>query len=578
VDAAINPDFGQVEADPAVLNLSAFEQFFAERRPFFLEGTGIFSFNLECNDGSCTGLFYSRRVGRGPQLRGLDGYADAATPTSTTILGATKLTGRTRRGLSLGVLDAVTQREQGLGERTVEPQTNYLVARLQQDLRGGNSGVGLMITGVNRAVDEWSDAYVRRDAYAGGLDFRHRFARNTYELSGYVVGSYVAGDTAALNRTQRSPVHNLHRPDGRLRYDPTRTSLAGDAQQISFGKTGGPRTRFNVNYQRFSPGFEINDAGFLRRADQQVQSNWFALRFQEPRHFYRRAQVNFNQWNTFTAGGLRTNLGGNVNANAQFKNFLNGYVGVGAEQLGGALDDRATRGGPAVRRSPTVYTFSGLNGDDRKAWVPWLNFYGRRSDYGRSRYYEVSPGLEFRASSRFSMSVSPRYSVNDDDAQWLENVTDSTAAAIPHYLFARLEQRTASVRTRINLTATPNLSVQLYAEPFISNGRYSKLRELGSARAGDYEQRFVPFSYAASAVDGPADDDPGGFNFKQLRSTSVLRWEYRPGSAIFLVWQQGRDESIDHAGRFDVGRDVHDLFSLRPRNTFLIKGSYWLSL
>ncbi|MDQ8155193.1 MAG: DUF5916 domain-containing protein, partial [Gemmatimonadota bacterium] len=204
LDATINPDFGQVEADPSVLNLTAFEQFYEERRPFFLEGQGIFRYDLNCNDGACSGLFYSRRIGRSPQLGGQ--YYDASNPLNTTILGAAKVTGRLANGLSIGAMDAVTQREVGTSGRTLEPAANYGVLRLQQDLRKGNSGFGVMLTSTDRQLDEWSEAYLRRGARSFGLDFRHRFWKNNYEMSGYLAGSRVEGSSQALDALQRRSV------------------------------------------------------------------------------------------------------------------------------------------------------------------------------------------------------------------------------------------------------------------------------------------------------------------------------------------------------------------------------------
>ncbi|MBW7932858.1 MAG: hypothetical protein H3C62_04445, partial [Gemmatimonadaceae bacterium] len=236
VDATINPDFGQVEADPSVLNLTSFEQFYAERRPFFLEGQGIFRYDLNCNDGTCSGLFYSRRIGRSPQLGSV--YYDASNPMNTTILGAAKLTGRLSNGLSIGVMDAMTQREVGTGGRTIEPAANYGVVRLQQDLRKGNSGIGLMITSTDRQLDRWSEDYLRRSGRVVGVDFRHRFAKNHYQVSGYLAGSRVDGSAAAMDLVQRNGVHNFQRPDASLGYDPTATSMRGATMQLALEKQG----------------------------------------------------------------------------------------------------------------------------------------------------------------------------------------------------------------------------------------------------------------------------------------------------------------------------------------------------
>lgn len=565
VDATVNPDFGQVEADPAVLNLSAFEQFYAERRPFFLEGTGIFRFDMNCSDDVCTGLFYSRRIGRAPQLGDvIDSLGLTSVPAASNIIGAAKLTGRLGNGLSIGVLDAVTQRQQS-GGVTVEPQTHYVVARLEQDLRGGETSIGAMATGMDRDLDPVSEPYLRRAAYTGGIDFRHRFANRTYQLSGYVVGSHVSGSPLAIARTQRSSVHNFQRPDDDLAYDSTRTSLDGAGMQLGLGKQAG-LLRFWTGYSRYSPGLEINDVGFLSRVDQQSYSNWFALLFNTPRAFYRRLQVNFNEWQSFSTSGMRTSLGGNVNANSSLKNLWFAYAGVGID--GPRLCELCTRGGPALRTSPSVQSWSGLTGDPRGAIVPGFSLNFSRGDGGRSRSVGFGPSVTMRSSSRFSVSLSPYYSHNVDDEQWNGNFgvvgSDTT-----HYTVAHLDQQTLSLTTRVDFTATPSLSLQFYAQPFVSAGEYSDWRELSAPRAADRASRFKPFTL---------EGDPGGFNYKQFRSNTVLRWEYRPGSTLFLVWQQGRSQDGLDIGTFRVGRDYRNLFSARPDNTFLLKASYWFSL
>ena len=267
--ATANPDFGQVEADPSVLNLSAFETFFRERRPFFVEGTGLFRLPvncfvvIDCNTGE--GLFYSRRIGRAPQLT--DEYDTEDPPAATAIIGAAKLTGRTSKGLSLGVLDAVTEHVNGgVGNtQTIEPATNYSVARVRQDFRGGESNIGFIGTGVNRSLDMWSDTLLRRSAYVGGFDFFHRFPGKRYQLTGQFNASTVTGTPAEIATTQQDQVHNYQRPDGGLVLDSTRTSLSGYSTEIRFAKFGGEHTTFETAVGRRSPGFEPNDLGFLRR-------------------------------------------------------------------------------------------------------------------------------------------------------------------------------------------------------------------------------------------------------------------------------------------------------------------------
>jgi hypothetical protein len=566
LDGTINPDFGQIEADPAVLNLSAFETFFQERRPFFIEGSGLLSFSVNCyivRDCGSENLFYSRRIGRSPQLSGL--YGDATSPTGTTILGATKLTGRTPSGLSVGVLDAVTGREQGTLDRTLEPTTNYAVVRANQDLGRGETSVGVIGTMVNRSNDSWTRDLLRSSALVGGLDFRHRFHKGQYQVNGSVVGSRVTGSAGAIDATQRSSVHFFQRPDADFGYDPARTSLGGDAEQLRFAKFGGGILRFETSYQRVSPGFEANDLGFLRRADWHSHATWAALNFNKPGPFFRRLSWNFNEWLEWTTAGLPLDRAVNTNVHFELPNSWWVHAGGTLGGLGTVFCDRCARGGPALRTSRYISPWGGLQGDSRWVAVPavWFNYW--RSDDGRSRSYSVSPSLEFRVSSRFTSTLGLGFSRNRDDRQWYGNRLD--AAGLTHYTFAHLEQRTTSIQARINFTATPNLTLQAYAEPFVSKGVYSDVRELADPRATSYLARFQPYT---------AGGEPGGFNFKQFRSNVVVRWEYRPGSALYLVWQQGREDSEPERGTRTLFGDFDRLFAAHPNNTFLIKLSYWL--
>lgn len=554
LDATVNPDFGQVEADPAVLNLGAFEQFFEERRPFFLEGAGMFQF--------ASNMFYSRRVGRAPQLGGA--YYSQDNPLNTTILGAAKITGRTAGGLNVGFIDAVTQRELGSSDRTIEPQTNYLVMRLAQDLRGGNSGVGLMATATNRTLDANTENYLRDGAYAFGIDARHRFWNNNYQISGSAVASHVTGSQEAMWRTQRSAVHQYQRPDGNLDVDSSRTSLSGTRFNVSMGKNGGGITRFNTGVTTVSDGYEVNDAGFQPRADITQNGNWFGLNFVKPTSVYRSLFVNINQWNDFTTAGLHLNSGGNININGELLNQWSFWMGYNVNAIGPSYDDRVTRGGPAVRRNLRQNTWFGFETDGRKPVTYVLQGFAVFKDESGSSEWGVDPSVNFRAGGNVQGSVALNYYQGVNDQQWYNNYPSGGGTA---YTFARLEQTTAGITTRLDYTMTPTLSLQLYAQPFVTAGDYSELKELVNPRAAKYEDRFQP--YAAVT--------PSDFNFKQFRSNTVLRWEYRPGSVLFFVWQQGRSDSRN-PGTFDFARDYGDLFKTRSDNTFLVKASYWFSL
>jgi hypothetical protein len=562
LDGAINPDFGQVEADPGVLNLSAFEQFFAERRPFFLEGSGIFRYDIDCNDGQCTGLFYSRRIGRVPQLRGQ--FGDAASPLQSTISGAAKVTGRLQNGLSVGLLNAVTNRAEGTSDRTIEPLTNYGVMRLQQDLRGGNSGIGVMLTNTTRRLDDWTRDVLRGGAWTGGLDLRHRFAANKYQFSAQLAGSRVTGSAAAIARTQRSNVHLYQRPDAtHLDFDSTRTSMTGTMTQLSLGKQGGGITRFETSAWYLTPGFEINDLGFRTRSDEAGGSAWFALRPNQPFSIFRRGQLNFNAWSTVNTGGLSIGNGGNINANGQFVNFWNGYAGIGINNLITSYSDRDARGGPAVYMPRRLQFWSGIDGDGRQAITPSLNFSGSRRTDGLSSSWNVSTGARVRVGGQLNGSLNVSYGRNIDDQQWVGNFVDG---GVTSYTFARLYQATSSVTMRVNYTLTPTLSVESYLQPFVSVGDFTDWRALDDARSPDVQRRFRPYT---------ARGNPTGFRAGQMRTNNVVRWEYRPGSVLFFVFTQGRDARPENSAEFGVQPIYSNIFDQRPQNVFLIKSSYW---
>jgi uncharacterized protein DUF5916/cellulose/xylan binding protein with CBM9 domain len=571
LNGTVNPDFGQVEADPSVLNLTAFETFFQERRPFFVEGTGIFKFSVDCSQVNCSGegLFYSRRIGRAPQLR--DAYGDDRSPTATRILGATKLTGRLAGGLSVGLMDALTERVSGRADTTIEPQTNYGALRLQQDLNGGRTGFGLLVTNVRRSLDGATDTLLRHDATVAALDARHRFSHNTYEVSASLDYSRVAGTPTAIRYTQESSVHYYQRPDAGLPYDTTRTSLTGDAEEFHFGKVGGKHTGWETSYLRRSPGFEINDLGFLRRADQQSWNNWFGLHFNTPTKMYQRANWNFNWWQYWSARGLPQERAFNTNSHIQLQNRWWVHVGGTIGQLGTTYCDRCMRGGPALRVDRYLAPWFGFEGDDRHRLAPMLFFNYWRGDGGRSHSLNSNGMLMIRASSRFQPSLGFDYTVNHDDSQWYGNFADTLTPGLIHYTVATLAQKTLGLTARMDYTVSPTLTVQVYAQPFVSKGTYTTVRELADPRAATYGGRYQPYG------DTAVTNNPGGFNYKQFNSNVVVRWEYRPGSTLFVVWTQGRQRGLGAEGGRSFSGDMRDLFDLHPDNTFLVKASYWIN-
>jgi hypothetical protein len=558
LDGTINPDFGQVEADPAQLNLTAFETFFQERRPFFLEGMSIFQFGQDPEQ-----LFYSRRIGRAPQLSSLapDGVD---VPGASRILGAAKLTGRVAGGTSLGVLTAMTDRTVA-GGTAIEPRTTYGLARATRDLRKGESAVGVMATAVDRSLSAGESPFLRRGAYAGGIDGRHRFGGGRYEVTGSIAASSVRGSASAIARTQRSSVHEFQRPDDDLVVDTTRTSLDGTSFRVMAKKVAG-LVRGTASYQRTTSGYETNDFGFLARADEQIVNTNLRFLPAKPVGPWRNASLEFYGQHHFTTAGLLTG--------AMYEAYASGFLQSGAyasidswvENAGAVYCDRCARGGPALRVSPSYNTLINLAADPKRRVSPQFAAIYTLADDGRSLLWRVRPYVIVRPSTRMGFELGTRYQYNRDNTQWVANVgvigADST-----HYLFGRLHQDLLSFTGRLDITIRPTMSLQLYAEPFVTAGHFTNVREIASPRARSYEARFRP--YAGT----PPDAD---FNEKSFHSSVVARWEYRPGSTLFVVWTQGRDQGDRDVGSFSASRDYRNLFAARPENVFLVKAAYWV--
>lgn len=565
--STLNPDFGQVEADPAVVNLTAFETFYQERRPFFVEGSGNLQFDLDCNDGRCTGLFYSRRIGRRP--RGTPDTPDgghAASPALTTIIGAAKLTGRAG-AFAIGALNAVTGEEEAQlangpsrWTQTVEPLTNFTVVQAKREWRN-QSSLGFAFTNTARRLSQ-DVSFLPSNATTGGVNWDWRMKDPRFSVTGYWAGSSVRGSAEAIDEVQRSAVHDYQRPDADyLKYDPTSTSLNGHAGSVGFQKIGGAKVRFSFNGSYKTPGFDVNDVGYVRRADEIMQSAWVQLRWDTPTTLYRNVSLNFNQWAGWNFGGDSRFKGANVNAHIALTS--NWSIGSGLNIEGAGVDDRSTRGGPALRSKRGGNIFYYVQTDGRKAVNGvWQGFVFR--DEAGDTTWGLDPEITYRPTAFLAVSGGVHFERGNEDSQWIENVTDGAST---HYVFGRIRQTTVGLTARFNYTVTPNLTLQVYAQPFVSAGAYSNVKEVVKPRAGRFADQFAAYAYS-----GEPD-----FNYRSFRMTNVLRWEYKPGSALYIVWQQVREDSVS-TGAFRFQPDLNDLFGLPATNVFLVKFSYWLNL
>ncbi len=605
LNAAVNPDFGQVEVDPAVVNLGDAETYYEERRPFFVEDATIFRFGQEGLSSNWNFnwmdplLFYSRRVGRAPQL-GIEGDPDFVDrPDHSTILGAAKVSGKIGN-TSVGALTAFTARERAQlatgdqrRDQVVEPFTNYSVIRAKTARPDGSRGLGLMATGTMRDLDDpVSQSALDRRSFSAGIDgWTELDEEGMWALKGYLAGSRITGSTEAIADLQKSPLRYYQRPDAdHVRYDPTRTSLQGWAGRLGVNKQSG-RWQFNSSAGYSSPGFEINDLGFQFRTDVINTSIVGGYTWPEPHGLFRSQSVHWGSYKSWDTGGKPSTYGTGL----FYWNELANYWTVDAQVFYNPERNNlwATRGGP-VLRVPEYREFSLTVGtDQRRSWRVAAGASGSRDD-GGTEQASGNLSLEWHPLAALGLQVSPRYSWTQDESQYYDTVDDPamTATYGARYVFADLEYREFSLETRFDWTFTPKLTLQAYVQPLFAVGRYSDLKEL--ARPSTYAfNRYGVDNGSSLAYDAAADEyvvtpdgaDPGNtfrldnrdFNFKSLKVNMVLRWEYAAGSTLYLVWTQDRIDN-HHPGHFDLGRDVRSLLDAPGEHILMVKVSQYFSL
>ncbi|HEX2532654.1 MAG TPA: DUF5916 domain-containing protein [Chitinophagaceae bacterium] len=601
LDFTINPDFGQVEADPSQVRIDGFQNFFEERRPFFIESRNIFDYRLT---GSEAGgdydsdlLFYSRRIGSSPHGSPRVGNGEYMRyPQNTSILGAAKFSGKTKDGWSIGVLESVTQREQAVidkngqrREELVEPLTNYFVGRLQKDIHSGNTIIGGILTGVNR--EKGLDNLLHRNAYSGGIDFLHYWKKRTWYVRGNVVFSQVQGTKEAILNTQTAFEHLFQRADApEVSVDSSRTSLSGMGGTVRLGKIGGKSGRlgqvfkFETGVTLRSPGLELNDIGFLLSANEINHFTWMGFDFQKSFSVFRRARVNYNHWSRWDYGGKFLYQAFNMNAHANFNN--NWQTGTGFTWNPYDVSNNALRGTTALRRPPGMGNFFYLTSDTRKKFFVNLSsstFWAKGKSVNGT---DISLDMNYQPVNALRISLSPGYGYNyRKQDQFVSTVSYNNTSRT---IVGQVKQRTIRVTARVNYNITPDLTVQYYGQPFITRPLYDRFGYVSAPMARQYDDRFTAFAPGqVTSVDGQFLVDENGdgttdyqfgrpdFNFVQFRSNLVLRWEYRPGSEFYLVWAQGN--SPNAFGELDtplLGSLAEHAFGEGGRNSFLMKWTY----
>ncbi|MGE3526696.1 MAG: DUF5916 domain-containing protein, partial [Gemmatimonadales bacterium] len=586
---AVNPDFGQVEADPARVNLSAFESYYADQRPFFTEGTDIFQFPTGTGVQSPEQLFYTRRIGRQPQLEADARGGAAETIDQTTILGAAKLTGKTPSGWSVGLMGALTAEERarvidGSGAEhhdLVEPRTGYLVGRVARDFRAGRTVVGVFGTGMHRDLPAGLD--LREGAYVGGAEFRHRFANDGYALRAWVAGSRVTGSPAAIAATQRSSVHYFQRPDiGYASLDTTRTALSGVAGLAAIEKRAGV-WRWSATAMTRSAGFETNDVGFQFWAGRTVEELSLTRRWLTPGPVFRALDLQLTQFGEWTRDGERVNLGGRLGATYTLANYWTGSVSLW-RRVGG-FNPVSLRGGPALRQLGNWYLTGGLSTDERRPFQAGFDGEWWHNDDGETHGVWLGTYLRWRPSGRYEFSIGPEFSDEHEGRQFVAGADVNGRA---EYLVGRSRLNTLSLTLRANVAVTPDLTIQLYGQPFASALRYRQFRRVLDPRARGSSQfeDLSPSQIIETAGglgadldrDGTADLDLGQPEFTEssLAGSMVVRWEFRTFSTLYLVWRHSR--SYDRATGGSLGGALDNLARAPAENTLLVKLSYWMKV
>jgi hypothetical protein len=601
MDLSINPDFGQVEADPSVVNLTAYETFFSEKRPFFIEGNNITNFNIGLGDGNQgnDNLFYSRRIGRQPHgypSLGNQEYADV--PTFTPILGSAKLTGKTKNGLSLGFIEAVTGaawadiKDSASGETIrhdlVEPLTNYLVGRVQRDFKEGNTLVGAIFTSTNRALNDNLATFMHRSAYSGGIDFTQYFKEKSWSFNLNTAFSQVGGTKDAISLTQLSSARYYQRPDKNYaKYDPERTSLFGSGGRMQVMKLNG-HLNILACVKWKTPGFETNDLGYMQQADQMLSVIWAGYNVWDPKGIYRTWNLNGDIYLVNTFGGDIIGKGIEWNGSMTFKNYWSTWTGGNLDIA--SLSASTLRGGPMVKYPTSINARWGFSTDYRKKFV--LEYYingnkGFENNYN-SFYTEID--LSFKPTNYLSFYLSPQYSSSFSELQW---VTRTSYNGEDRYIFASIDRKTLAASIRINFNLSPDLTFQYWGQPYVASGKYYDHKYITSPLAAEYHDRYHTYtSDEKFQTDGHFDIDENAdgtidysfgnsnFNYQFFLSNLVIRWEYNPGSTVYLVWSQSRD-FYNNSGQLDYFNDLGDLFNRDnniPHNVFLVKFSYRFGL
>jgi hypothetical protein len=600
LNATVNPDFGQVEVDPAVVNLSDVETYFPEKRPFFVEGSSIFDAGQQggsdywgFNFWEPT-FFYSRRIGHAPEGSLPDNVAYSDVPSGTTILGAAKLSGKPVDGLNIGVLQAITSRENASLQMNdlsrdqfeVEPPAYYGVFRALKEYPGRRHGLGMITTVTYRGLDGsvLRDQF-NRDAVVSAIDGWHFLDKNqVWVLSGWAGGSLLQGTAARITDVQIDPVHYYQRPDARsFSVDSNATSLTGYGARVWLNKEKGNWIS-NSALGMLSPGLDVSDLGFEAHSDWINGHAGVGYKWTEPTKYVKNHMVLGAIFGSSDFDGNLTTSGAWARAFWWFTNnwTLNPSIAYNPE----SVNPRRARGGPLMLNKPGLELYLAGDTDGSRTRYYSINYDQYTQPEENSYSYSVNPFFTYKPRANLRFDLGPGYQVSRDGAFYVDAVADPSATNTygTRYVFARLDQQILSINVRLNVSFTPYVSLQFFGQPLISSGRYSDFRELARPKSLDFTgPGGGPWTYdpVTRVYDpdgaGPTDGEVKDFNSTSVRGNAVFRWEYRPGSAFYLVWTQQRADDASMPD-FDFSGSMRRMFSADASNIFLAKVTYYLGL
>ena len=588
LDLTFNPDFGQVEADPSMISLDGFEVFMDEKRSFFIESKNIFDYQFGPRNDN---LFFSRRIGKAPsRLPTLNSGEYYKSPQFTKIIGAAKVSGKTKNGWSIGVLESVTANEyanisdgENARREKVEPLTNYLVTRIQKDFNHNNTFIGGIITSTNRPELPENLNFLHKSAMTAGIDFKHQWKNKNYYFEGKFIGSNVKGSEESIYRTQTSITHLFQRSDAsHLEVDPTKTSLTGTGGVFMIGKQGGGHWLYDLGFDWHSPELELNDLGYLRQADHKTQFTMASYRSLSPKGSVRSFNVGFQQFSTYDFEGNHNRTQFDLKSQVRFMN--NFSINMGITHKPKIYINTFLQGGPRWRFNEENYIFTYIMSDQSKKLKGLIGSVYSQAKQNNFSMFKVEALISYSPSNKLLFSVSPEYSHHPNKTQYFTTVNYE---GTPKYILASLDNDILMASVRINYTVNPELSIQYYGQPFIFRAKYDQLKYVTNPTAINLNNRFnlynqdqINFENNYYSIDHNLDGNTDygfynpDFSSVQLRSNLVIRWEYRRGSELFFVWAQGLNSYIDTTESLfeGIGIGLKD----KPENTFLIKATFSL--